>query len=119
VVPSTFYELEFFFTSTKRWQVTFSAAGLMVTRINFLSKQRRYYHLSLFQLSSFALSSSILSAEGRLPPVPDDPLYTNHEIWEKGVHEVTPEEQLRIKEKQKLLEQQQRERAIIAQKEQE
>jgi hypothetical protein len=67
------------------------------------------------------LSSTILTAtcETRLPPTPDDPLYTDHEIWKKGVHEVTPEDQLREKEKQRALEQQLRERQAIAKKEQE
>jgi hypothetical protein len=116
------YELEFFFfTPFKRWTIMLIATGLFITRSDFLTKRRQHYHLGLAHFSTFVLSSVVLSgtSEARLPPTPDDPLYTDHEIWAKGVHEVTPEEEARIKAAKKLAEQQAQERMANARKEQE
>jgi hypothetical protein len=102
------------------WKIVFSPLMIIVTKINFTKQQRRHYNFNLIPFYGPTLSLLLVSyCEIRLPPTPDDPLYANHEIWQKGVHEVTDEERARNAERKRIAEQEAKERMAMIQAEQE
>jgi len=120
VVYGCYYEFEIFCGTQTSWRFSLTALGFIASRVDTLKKRRRHYVFK--DLSSAAISSSITLVawcESKLPPTPDDPLYCDHTIWAKGVHEVTEEDRLRIAEKQKAALDESQRQAALAQQEQE
>ena len=80
-------------------------SGLVISWVHAGLKRRHHYYVWFPVLYFSTLNLLLLTlAEGKLPPTPDDPLYTDHSIWEKGTHEVTEAERVRIAEKNRVAE---------------
>jgi len=86
--------VEFILSSEyKTWRFCFSVFNISFTCCSKISLRNRVYFINLLPLYQPGLSVAVFAiCAPKLPPTPDDPLYTDHEIWKKGmIEKISPE----------------------------